>query len=138
MVFNTFSFEAKMEEKIRVYITGFLNFEKITELPLAGSSTSRLPALGLRAASVRRRGHLSRHASGPQQNCPHAHRLSRNPSALAFSPRDACPCHLSARHAAKRRRCRPSTASALPDPKSTSPGCAFALSRSNAAYKMSP
>jgi len=37
-----------MEEKIRVHITGFLNFEKITELPLTASSTSRFPEPCLR------------------------------------------------------------------------------------------
>ena len=87
-----------------------LNFEKITELPLPSSPTSVLPAPCLRRHAVRRRRHLAAHAPRPRSNRPHAHGLSRNPSALAFSPRDACPCQLSARHAAngrhrQRRRC---------------------------------
>ena len=58
-----------MEEKIRVHITGFLNFEKITELPLTASSTSRFPEPCLRPEPY----------AGAATWPPHASHLSSKP-----------------------------------------------------------
>ena len=59
VVFNTFSFDAKMREKNGNYRTDFWNFGLFTKLPLTVSSTSVFLHRA-HGGAVRRRGHLSR------------------------------------------------------------------------------
>ena len=93
-----------------------LNFEKITELPLTGSSTSRLPALAQRAASVRRRGHLAGHTSRPRPIPPHAHGLSQSRSVLASSPHAMSPRRRPCVTRRRRRHAAPPPRRRLPWP----------------------
>ena len=132
-----------MEEKIRVYITGFLNFEKITKLPLTASSTSRLPAPCLWPGRTPATPPVLAAWPRPRPNRPRAPTVC--PLAVpsgCTGERHASPTPWKAATTSRAMQRSPSPASAPCPAESTSPGWRTALpgapSLSFTAYKTTP